>query len=138
MDKEYTLADEFKLYEEMFEDTASFRYKPPYSKEELQHFLEVADAKGKIGLFLGYNTSDSDVMIVGHEPYSDTQYTASYNAKRGCYELSSDLWGADGDGPDEGISEEYATIDELYERICELDPLSDEPDATNFEKYFAY
>jgi predicted RNA-binding Zn-ribbon protein involved in translation (DUF1610 family) len=112
------LHEEFKLYENMWEDCKGV----PFTAEE----LEAALVKAKWGVFVGRDDSDSDVMVVGDEPYSSTEYTASKESDS-TYALSTWLSGADGDGK-EGDIEEFNSLEELYQRICEL-KLDDMPDA---------
>jgi DNA-directed RNA polymerase subunit RPC12/RpoP len=112
------LYEEFKLYETLWENCKSM----PFTAEE----LEAALVKVTWGVFVGRDDSDSDIMVVGDEPYSSTEYEAS-KENDGTYALSTWLSNADGGGR-EGDTEEFNSLEELYQRICEL-KLDDMPSA---------
>lgn len=71
---------------------------------------------------LGINTQDADIMSVGQEPYSDTEWTIYEDI--GGYTLTSWLNGSDGETM-EGYSETFSSIEDLAEAISKLEPLTE-------------
>lgn len=71
---------------------------------------------------LGVNTQNADVMFVGQEPYSDTEWSIYEDI--GGYTLASWLNGESGES-EEGYSETFSSIEELAEAISELEPLTE-------------
>lgn len=98
----------------------------PFSKEDLDAALDNLTDEDEPGLELGDNSENSDVLIVAGEPYGGTKWYVDKWADN-FYIITSELWGQDGGGPEEGVYEELDSIDEVWDYLNKLDPLSGVP-----------
>ena len=102
----------------------------PFSKEDLDAALDNLTDEDEPGLELGDNFENSDVLTVAGEPYGGTKWYVDKWADN-FYIITSELWGQDGGGPEEGVYEELDSIDEVWDYLNKLDPLSGVPALTN-------
>ena len=97
-----------------------------FTKEDLEAALDNLTESDDQGLELGDNFEDSDVMFVAGEPYGGTKWYVDKWADN-LYIITSELWGQDGGGPEDGVYEEFESIEEVWDYISQLDPLSGGP-----------
>ena len=95
----------------------------PFTKEELDAALDNLSEEDEPGFELGTNFEDADVMTVAGEPYGGTKWYVDKWADN-LYIITSELWGQDGGGPEEGVYEEFDSIDEVWDYLSKLDQLS--------------
>ncbi len=97
-----------------------------FTKEDLDAALDKLTEEDDQGLEIGDNFEDSDVMVVAGEPYGGTKWYVDKWADN-LYIITSELWGQDGGGPEEGVYEELDSIDEVWDYLSRLDQLSGVP-----------
>ena len=97
-----------------------------FTKEDLDAALDNLTAADDQGLELGDNSEDSDVMFVAGEPYGGTKWYVDKWADN-LYIITSELWGQDGGGPEEGVYVEFDSIEEVWDYISKLDQLNGVP-----------
>ena len=97
-----------------------------FTKEDLDAALDNLTEADDQGLELGDNFEDSDVRSVAGEPYGGTKWYVDKWADN-LYIITSELWGQDGGGPEEGVYEELESIEEVWDYISQLDQLSGVP-----------
>ena len=118
----------FPLVARMCESKESLREscKFEFTKEDLDAALDNLTEDDEQGLEIGDNSEDSDVMFVAGEPYGGTTWFVDKWADN-LYIITSELWGQDGGGPDEGVYEELDSIEEVWDYLSNLDQLSGIP-----------
>jgi hypothetical protein len=84
----------------------------PFSKEDLDAALDNLTDEDEPGLELGDNFENSDVLTVAGEPYGGTKWYVDKWADN-FYIITAELWGQDGGRPEEGVFEEFDSIDEV-------------------------
>ena len=100
--------------------------KLPFTKQALDKALDNLPDSSE-GLYIGYNDEDrGNVTTIGGEPYSDTRWYVDKYADN-VYIVYSELYGASGEGPEEGVFEEFDSLDELWEYLEQLEELDDAP-----------
>lgn len=97
-----------------------------FTKEDLDAALDNLTEADDQGLELGDNFEDSDVVSVAGEPYGGTKWYVDKWADN-LYIITSELWGQDGGGPEEGVYEELESIDEVWDYLSKLDQLDSVP-----------
>ena len=98
----------------------------PFTKEDLDAALDNLTEEDELGLELGDNSENSDVIFVAGEPYGGTKWYVDKWADN-LYIITSELWGQDGGGPEEGVYKELESIDEVWDYLSRLDQLSNTP-----------
>ncbi len=97
-----------------------------FTKEDLDVALDKLTEEDELGLRLGDNFEDTDVMTVAGEPYGGTTWYVDKWADN-LYIITSELWGQDGGGPEEGVYEEFDSIDEVWDYLSKLAQLDAVP-----------
>jgi hypothetical protein len=69
-------------------------------------------------------------MVVAGEPYSGTKWYVDKWADN-LYIITSELWGQDGGGPEEGAYEEFESIDEVWNYLSQREQLTNIPNLKN-------
>jgi hypothetical protein len=116
----------FPLIDHLCESKLNESCKFDFTKEDLDAALDNLTEEDDQGLELGDNFEDSDVMTVAGEPYGGTKWYVDKWADN-LYIITSELWGQDGGGPEEGVYEELESIEEVWDYISQLDQLSGVP-----------
>ncbi len=135
LEQELSMAEDFKAYDEMWDGRASKRLLREsctfnFTKEDLDSALDNLTDADDQGLELGDNFEDSDVLSVAGEPYGGTKWFVDKWADN-LYIITSELWGQDGGGPEEGVYEEFDSIDEVWDYISQLEQLINLPNLKN-------
>lgn len=116
----------FPLIDHLCENKLNENCKFDFTKEDLDTALDNLTEDDEQGLEIGDNFEDSDVMFVAGEPYGGTKWFVDKWADN-LYIITSELWGQDGGGPEEGVYEELDSIEEVWDYISQLDQLSGVP-----------
>lgn len=116
----------FPLIDDLCESKLNENCKFDFTKEDLNAALDKLSEEDEPGLELGDNFEDTDVMTVAGEPYGGTKWYVDKWADN-LYIIASELWGQDGGGPEEGIYEEFDSIDEVWDYLSKLDQLDSVP-----------
>ena len=116
----------FPLIDNLCESKLNENCKFEFTKEDLDVALDNLTEDDEQGLEIGDNFDDSDVMFVAGEPYGGTKWFVDKWADN-LYIITSELWGQDGGGPDEGVYEELDSIEEVWDYLSNLDQLSGIP-----------
>ena len=116
----------FSLINHLCESGLQESCKFDFTKEDLDAALDELTEEDEPGLEIGDNFEDSDVMSVAGEPYGGTKWYVDKWADN-LYIITSELWGQDGGGPEEGVYEELDSIDEVWDYLSRLDQLSGVP-----------
>lgn len=116
----------FPLIDNLCESKLNENCKFDFTKEDLDAALDKLSEEDEPGLELGDNFEDSDVVSVAGEPYGGTKWYVDKWADN-LYIITSELWGQDGGGPEEGVYEEFDSIDEVWDYLSKLDQLDSVP-----------
>lgn len=116
----------FPLIDHLCESKLNENCKFDFTKEDLDAALDKLSEEDEPGLELGDNFEDTDVMMVAGEPYGGTKWYVDKWADN-LYIITSELWGQDGGGPEEGVYEEFDSIDEVWDYLSKLDQLDSVP-----------
>lgn len=116
----------FPLIDHLCESKLNESCKFDFTKEDLDAALDNLAEEDEPGLELGDNFENSDVLIVAGEPYGGTKWYVDKWADN-LYIITSELWGQDGGGPEEGVYEEFDSIDEVWDYLSKLDQLDSVP-----------
>lgn len=111
--------------------------KLPFTKQALDKALDNLPDSSE-GLYIGYNEEDrGNVTTIGGEPYSDTKWYVDKYADN-VYIVYSELYGASGEGPEEGVFEEFDSLDELWDYLEQLEELDDAPKLESLSEWVAF
>ena len=120
----------FPLINHLCENKLNESCKFDFTKEDLDAALDKLTDEDEPGLELGDNSEDTDVLTVAGEPYGGTKWYVDKWADN-LYIITSELWGQDGGGPEEGVEEEFDSIEEVWDYLSQREQLTNIPNLKN-------